>query len=245
MAQLLLLTGLIFAAALLYSSVGHAGASGYLAAMALCGVAPSVMRPSALLLNILVATITTIQYYRAGRFAWSLFWPFAIASAPLAFVGGMFPLSGTTYRSLVGAVLLGGAVRLALPASATPASAVIRRAPLALTLACGAALGLLSGLTGTGGGIFLSPLLLFAGWAEPQECAGVSAAFILANSVAGLAGVTARVPGLPAEVGLWAAAAGIGGLAGATLGSRRLGKAMLRRLLAVVLVIAGLKLLLT
>src|SRR6185503_13842233 len=145
----LLIAALIFIVAVLYSTVGHAGASGYLAAMALFGVAPAVMKPTALTLNIIVAIVGTIRFYRAGFFSWRIFWPFAIASIPAAFVGGW----------------------LTLPASIW-----------------GAAIGLLSGLTGVGGGIFLSPLLLVMGWAKTKETSGVSVTFILVNSIAGIIG---------------------------------------------------------
>ena len=240
-----LLCLLIFAAALLYSSVGHAGASGYLAAMALCGVAPAVMKPSALVLNVLVATIATVQFYRAGRFSFSLLWPFAVASVPLAFVGGALTLPGTFYKPAVGLVLLFAAYRLLQVPREVDANPETKPVPLPWALVSGAGIGLLSGLTGTGGGIFLSPLLLFMGWAETRESAGVSAAFILVNSIAGLAGLLTKPVALPESVPLWAVAAVAGGLLGSGLGSRHLRSHTLRRLLSAVLVVAGLKLMLT
>lgn len=236
-----LLTLLILAAAMLYSSVGHAGASGYLAAMALLSVEPAVMKPTALSLNILVASITTYQFVRAGCFSWPLFWPFAVASVPAAYLGGAIILPGEYYRPLVGAVLLFAAVRL-LFAKPPAADAKIKAPHLLLCLVAGAGIGLLSGLTGTGGGIFLSPLLLFMGWAETKQTSGVSAAFILVNSVAGLAGLIARWQPLPSAIPVWALAAVAGGLVGSYYGSRRLQSVVLRRLLALVLVVAGLKL---
>ena len=240
-----LLPALIFAAALLYSSVGHAGASGYLAAMALCGVAPAVMKPSALALNILVATIATARFYRAGCFAWGRYWPFALGSIPLAFLGGGVALPGRWYQVAVGLVLLVAASRLWRAPRARSRSAAVKAVPVPAALVSGGGIGLLSGLTGTGGGIFLSPLLLFMGWAETRESAGVSAAFILVNSVAGLAGHLAGLSVLPGTIPYWAAAAVAGGIVGSGLGARRLGNATLRRLLAIVLVVAGLKLILT
>ncbi len=236
---------LIFGAALLYSSVGHAGASGYLAAMALCGVAPAVMKPSALVLNVLVAAIATVQFYRAGRFSFPLFWPFAVASVPLAFVGGALTLPGIFYRPAVGLVLLFAAYRLLCVPREADEKPETKAVPLYSALASGAGIGLLSGLTGTGGGIFLSPLLLFMGWAETRESAGVSAAFILVNSIAGLAGLLTGLVVLPRAVPLWAVAAVSGGLLGSGLGSRYLKSHVLRRLLAAVLVVAGAKLILT
>lgn len=240
-----LLCLLIFAAALLYSSVGHAGASGYLAAMALCGIAPALMKPSALVLNVLVATIATVQFYRAGRFSFSLLWPFAVASVPLAFLGGALTLPGIYYKPAVGLVLLFAAYRLVGGPRVVDANLETKPVPLPSALVSGAGIGLLSGLTGTGGGIFLSPLLLFMGWAETKESAGVSAAFILVNSMAGLAGLLTGFVTLPGTVPLWAAAAVAGGLIGSSLGSRYLASITLKRLLAAVLVVAGVKLILT
>lgn len=247
MESVLLLTVLVFAAAILYSSVGHAGASGYLAAMALVGVAPETMKPAALALNILVASIATVRYYRAGYFYWSAFWPFVIGSVPLAFVGGAITLPHHLYQPAVGLVLLYAAYRL-FGATTKKAGPIRERGvdvPVAPAVASGGAIGLLSGLTGTGGGIFLSPLLLFTGWAGTRPTSGASAAFILANSVAGLAGNLASVQNLPAELPYLAVAAGLGGLIGSELGSRRLGNVGIRRALAAVLVVAGLKLILT
>jgi uncharacterized membrane protein YfcA len=241
-----LLAFLIVAAALLYSSVGHAGASAYLAAMALVGLAPEVMKPTALVLNILVAVIGTIRFSQAGAFSWATLWPFLLGSMPLAFVGGAVQLPGVLYKPLVGLVLLYAAVRLLWSTWARQgvSTEVVLAPPLLPAVVLGSGIGLLSGLIGVGGGIFLTPLLLFRRWAETRRAAGVSAAFILLNSLAGLAGNVASVRFLPGEIPVWAAAAGAGGLVGSGLGSRRLGTATLRRLLAVVLVIAGLKLIL-
>lgn len=231
----------IFAMALLYSSVGHAGASGYLAAMALFGVSALVMKPAALTLNILVATIATVQFYRSGSFSWKIFLPFAVASVPLAFIGGMMTLPTTVYKYVVGLVLLFAAYRLFRYAQATAVNS-LRQLPVYLALLFGGLIGLLSGLTGVGGGIFLSPLLLFMRWAEMRETAGVSAAFILVNSIAGLLGNYASTWVLPSVVFVWGVAAVAGGLIGSELGRRHLARNTMRRLLAVVLVIAGLKL---
>jgi uncharacterized protein len=241
--QAVLLAGMIFIAAVLYSSVGHAGASGYLAAMALVGLAPEVMKPSALLLNVLVGILATVRYYRAGCFSWRLFWPFALCAIPLAFLGGAVTLPGMLYKQLVGLVLLFAAVRLFQYTLVRRSVAEEVRPPrLAVALPLGAGLGLLAGLTGTGGGIFLSPLLLLGRWAKTREASGVAAAFVLTNSVAGLAGQWQKLSLIPPAAGGWAAAAIAGGLIGTELGCRRLDTAWLRRLLAVVLVIAGIKL---
>jgi uncharacterized membrane protein YfcA len=242
--EVLLLAGCILVASLLYSSVGHGGASGYLAAMALFGLAPGVMRPTALVLNLLVAAIATVQFARAGHFSWRLFWPFAAGSVPFAFVGGTITLPTPIYKQVLGVVLLFAAYRLFLSPK-TGADATARRMPIALAILIGCVIGLLSGLTGVGGGIFLSPLLLVGGWAPPKPTAAVSAAFIWVNSASGLLGQFASVHSLPAVAALWAVAAATGGAIGAGYGSRRLAGLTLRRLLAAVLVVAGFKMLLT
>jgi uncharacterized membrane protein YfcA len=238
------LAALVLGVALLYSSVGHGGASGYLAVMALLGVAPAVMRPTALALNILVAGLGAWHFARAGYFSWRLFWPFAATSIPLAAVGGALALPDPLYKRVVGAVLLVAAFHLFRTAARAHHPGA-RPPSWWLALAVGAGLGLLSGLTGVGGGIFLSPLLLAVGWAGARETAAVSAAFILVNSMAGLAGFAAargEPPG--AEIAILAIAAGAGGWAGSRLGSRRLARPTIRRLLALVLVLAGIKFLL-
>ncbi|WP_438950796.1 sulfite exporter TauE/SafE family protein [Porticoccus sp.] len=192
----IILTVVILLAAMLYAAVGHAGASGYLAAMALAGVSPAVMKPAALSLNILVALIATTKYYRVGAFSWPLFWPLVLTSIPFAFIGGSVTLDAEIYKPLVGIVLVYAACRAFLWAD-TRSSLAIRSPRKVLLMAVGAALGLLSGLTGVGGGIFLSPLLLFLRWAEVRVISGTAAAFILVNSIAGLLGVISRVPELP------------------------------------------------
>lgn len=239
-----MLAAAIFVMAALYSSVGHAGASGYLAAMALAGLAPAVMKPTALTLNILVALVAASRFYRAGYFSWRIFLPFAASSIPFAFVGGALQLPGSVYQKLVGLALLFAAFRLWMHAAAR-AEAGAKPVPLPAAVALGALIGLLSGITGVGGGIFLSPVLLLAGWAETRQASGVAAAFILVNSVAGLAGHLASVRMVPDSIYLWGAAALAGGLIGTELGRRRLATVTLRRVLSVVLVVAGLKMLLT
>lgn len=239
----LLLLGAIFLAALLYSMVGHGGGSAYLAVMALAGVAAAEMKPAALVLNILVAGIATLRFVRAGAFSWRLYWPFALAAAPAAYLGGRLSLPEIYYRPVVGLVLLFAAWRLyAGSRAAAQREALAAAPPLRVALPLGAALGLLSGLTGVGGGVFLSPLLLLCGWGAAREVAGVSAAFILGNSATGLAGHLSRGLILPAPLPWWLLAAGIGGALGSWIGARRLPPPVLRRVLAGVLVLAGLKL---
>lgn len=242
MDQILILAALFLAAAVLYGMVGHAGASAYLAAMGLVGLAPEVMKPTALTLNILVAGIVTYRFARAGFVRPTSALPFLIGSVPAAFIGGAITLPGEIYRPLVGAVLLFAAVRFGLTA-ARPADERPTDAPLALAIVSGAVIGLLAGLTGTGGGIFLTPLLIAAGWAGTRFAAGTSVIFILANSVAGLAGNIGAVGNIPSAIPLWLLAVAVGGAIGSELGSRRLPAPWVRRALAAVLVVAGLKLL--
>jgi uncharacterized membrane protein YfcA len=239
--QILLLAVLFLAAAILYGSVGHAGASGYLAAMALVGIAPSVMKPTALVLNILVSTIVTVRFARAGYVRPLAILPFLIGSVPAAFLGGALTLPANIYRPIVGGVLLVAAARFGITAG-RPSEEFPPRAPWPAGVASGAGIGLLAGLTGTGGGIFLTPLLLTAGWAGTRFAAGASAAFILANSIAGLAGNLGSVGHVPSAIPLWLGVVAVGGILGSELGSRRLPAPGFRRALAAVLVIAGLKL---
>jgi len=230
----------IFVVAVLYSSVGHGGASGYLAVMAFLAVAPGVTRPTALVLNLFVASIATVQFWRAGHFSWGLFWPFAAASIPFAFLGGMIKLPTGVYTILLGAVLLFAAFRLAW--SFTQEVPEVRRPNVWLALAIGAGIGLLSGLVGVGGGIFLTPVLLLMNWSETKTAAGVSALFIFVNSAAGLAGNYSQVSVLPASSLTWIGAAIAGGVIGSLLGAKKFESLMLRRVLAGVLLMAALKL---
>jgi len=232
----------ILVVAFLYSSVGHAGASGYIAVMSLAGMTPEVIKPTALTLNIVVASIASYHFYRAGHFSWRLFWPFAVLAIPFAFLGGYLNLSNKGFGILVGCVLLFSALRFLLPKAHEREA---HAPPLKAALPVGAGLGLLSGLTGTGGGIFLTPLLLFMRWATTKQAAGVSAVFILANSTSGLAGNYASTAYLPSFVLALAACAIVGGSVGSYCGSRRFDHLLIKRLLAVVLLIAGTKLILT
>ena len=240
--QLYILTAGIFVVALLYSSVGHAGASGYIAVLSLANLAPAAIKPTALVLNILVASVAAWQFRRAGHFSWSLFWPFAILAIPFAFLGGYLNLPAQVFKILVGVILLYSAARFFLqPTESKDISPPSRSAAMPL----GAGIGLLSGLTGTGGGIFLTPLLLTMRWATTRQAAGVSALFILVNSAAGLLGNLSSAQRIPAFTLPLAVAALIGGAIGSHLGSKRLPIPAIKRLLAVVLLIAGLKLIMT
>jgi uncharacterized protein len=243
--QLTLLTLAILVVAFLYSSVGHAGASGYIAVMSLFGLSQAVIKPTALTLNILVASIGTWQFYRAGYFSWRLFWPFAVLAAPLAFLGGYQSLPTPVFKIVVGVVLIFSAARF-LWKPAEDATAHEPSRPVAITW--GAGFGLLADLTGTGGGIFLTPLLLFMRWAQVKTAAAVSAMFILINSLAGLLGNLISPKGVeefPSFAYIIAVAAVIGGTAGSYLGSKHFDHTTIKRLLAVVLLIAGGKLIFT
>lgn len=230
------------AVAWLYASVGHAGASGYIAVLTLFGMTPTEIKPLVLLLNVLVASIAAIQFYRAGHFEWKLFWPFALLAVPMAFFGGAMQLPADGFKKLLGVVLGCSAIWLIR----TPASNETPQSPpLGAALSAGAGIGLLSGLTGTGGGIFLTPLLLFMGWAKTKTASAISALFILLNSLSGLAGVWSAGGTIPPSFWKLAIAVVIGGFAGATLGSFRLPVKSARGLLAIVMGIAAYKLLAT
>ncbi len=234
---------LIFVAALLYSSVGHGGASGYLAVMALMSVAPETMRPAALTLNVLVSSIAVYKFYRVKAFSWALLLPIIAASIPFAFIGGLIDLPPYIYKPIIGIVLIVAAWQIFHRAKQVPRD--VKQQPAKFFLfGMGAGLGLLSGLTGVGGGIFLSPILILMNWAETKVISGVAAAFIFVNSIAGLAGVLTKPVDFPPGLILWGVAAVAGGLIGAEYGSRRLGNPTIRQLLALVLVVAGIKMLL-
>ena len=235
----LLACGMLLAS-FVYASVGHGGASAYLAAMALAGLAPAEMRPIALALNILVSSLASWKFWRAGHFRWRLFWPFAAVSIPFAYLGGAITLPTTIYKVVVGVVLLYAAWQLWRSARAGAEMRPVREPPIALALAIGAVLGLLSGLTGVGGGIFLSPLLLMLGWAGTKQTSATSAPFILVNSIAGLAaGLISGSAGLPAMTWVLGGVVLVGGWLGAEYGSRRFTNPVVRRFLAAVLAVAG------
>lgn len=231
----------VFLVALLYASVGHAGASGYIAVMALFSVAPAVIKPTALMLNILVASIASWQFWRAGHFSWALFWPFALLALPLAFLGGWLDLPAPGLKLALGMVLLFSAANFLL----RPAADLATRPPSRpVALGTGGALGFLAGVTGTGGGIFLTPLLLHLRWSPTRTAAAVSALFILGNSAAGLAGNISAAQSVPLLALPLAVAVVAGGALGAYYGSRRFPHETVRRCLAAVLTIAGGKLVL-
>lgn len=231
----------MFLAAALYSSVGHAGASAYLALMGLFGLSAAVMRPTALVLNILVASLTVVRFWRAGLVRLRTVWPFLAGALPMAFLGGAIQLGSHIYRPLVGLVLLVAAIRLIWPRPIR-ASAPWTDPPVWLAIPAGAGIGLLAGLTGTGGGLFLSPLILFLAWSETRAASGAAAVFILCVSAAGLAGNIASVRALPEALPLYAGAVVLGAMVGTHLGIDRFAPQAILRALGVVLVIAAAKL---
>lgn len=243
-----LLALLIFLAAALYSTVGHAGASGYIAAMAVVGVAPAVMKPTALTLNILVASLATFRLWRAGLINVRALLPLVIVSVPCAFIGGAVQLPVEAYRIAVGVVLAAAGLRLLIDPhekATQKGGSGEAKIPLPAALVGGAGIGLLSGLTGTGGGIFLSPLLLLLGWAGARQTAGMAAPFILVNSVSGLAGNILSLRALPEELPIYAGAALVGALIGTQLVIRWLPVRLLQGLLGAVLLVAATKLIFT
>lgn len=234
---------LLFLVALLYASVGHGGGSGYLALMALYGVAPEVMKPTALLLNLFVSLTGFIQYYRANHFKLNIFWPLALASIPLSFVGGLISLDEQVYKRILGILLLFPIYRLLF--FRNPVLSELKPSKMGLSLLVGAIIGLLSGMIGIGGGIILSPVLLLLKWTDQKQTAAISALFIFVNSLAGLAGQMTKGVDFTPNMYLYVLVAFVGGLIGAYLGAKRVGQNVLKNLLAVVLIIAVYKLLLT
>jgi hypothetical protein len=234
---------LLLMVAFLYASVGHGGASGYLALMAFFSFAPETMRPTALLLNVFVSLIAFIQYYRSGYFQWKLFWPFAIASIPAAFIGGMIKVDEGIYKKILAVLLLISIVKLiGFNVQAEP---VKNKQNLITSLFIGLVIGLFSGMIGIGGGIILSPLILLLHWANMKQTAAVSALFILVNSMAGLTGLFIKGINFTTTMGFLLMIAFAGGMTGAYLGARKFNTVKLKYLLSVVLVIAAVKLFFT
>ncbi len=229
-----LLALLLALVAFAYAMVGHGGASGYLAMLTLLGYSTAVVKPSALLLNLLVSSIAFAQFARAGHFRWKLFWPFAVGSVPAAWLGARIDLDPLWYQRVLGALLLFAVARLWWSPRATESAAPAIDIPLAIAL--GIVLGLVSGMIGIGGGIILSPLILLVRWAA------TSALFILVNSASGLLSLNMSGAVFNGELLGWSVAALIGGIIGAWIGSRRMPAMRLRQALGVVLLFAAAKL---
>jgi uncharacterized membrane protein YfcA len=237
----LVLFGVLLAVvAFLYSSVGHGGASGYLALMAIFSFPISVMKPSALVLNLFVSGISFFFYYRKNFFKLKLFYPFAISSVPAAFLGGMIPLENNYYKLLLGIVLILAALRLFGFFNSKETSNSEINIPLAVAIGFG--VGLLSGMLGIGGGVILSPILLLLGWASLKETAAISSLFIFVNSVAGLSGFFMNENRFPTETFYLVPIAVFGGMLGAYYGSGFFSNKVLKYVLATVILLASVKL---
>ena len=234
---------LLFIVALLYASVGHGGASGYLALMAIYGFAPEVMKPSALMLNLFVSLTSFIMFYKGGHFKWKLFLPFALASIPFSFLGGTITLDAAIYKKVLGVLLLFPVARFFFYPNTDDAD--LKSSNFVISLLIGAIIGFLSGLIGIGGGIILSPVLLLLNWTNQKQTAAISALFIFVNSIAGLAGQLSKGIHIDNTVFGFIAIAFIGGLGGAWLGSLKLNQTYLKYTLAIVLLMASVKLILS
>lgn len=241
--ELLKILPLIFLIAVLYSSVGHGGASGYLALMSLLGVSSLYMRSSALILNLFVSAIAFFQFYKAGFFKWKLFYPFALTSVPMAFIGANIALNPYWYNRILGMFLIIAALRLTGVFNLRT-SDKLKELPVYAGLLIGSVLGLVSGMIGIGGGIILSPIILFFGWGCMKETAAVSALFIFVNSVSGLMGLGTSGLNLSSSFTWWILAALAGGITGSVWGSRFAKNVILKNVLALVIIIAAVKLIL-
>ncbi len=234
---------LLFVIALLYASVGHGGASGYLALMAIFSMAPDVMKPTALLLNLFVSLTAFIQFYRGGHFKWKIFLPLAIASVPFAFAGGLIAIDAAVYKKVLGIVLLIPIVRFLFFRNIRADE--LQKSNTGLSVLIGSVIGFLSGLIGIGGGIILSPILLLLKWTDQKQTAAISALFIFVNSMAGLSGQLTIGIQFSKEMMWYVLIAFVGGILGAYLGALKFNQQVLKYSLAFVLILAVYKLLFT
>jgi uncharacterized protein len=242
LSEIIIIAALAFLVALIYSSVGHGGASGYLAVLSFFAVPRDQMASGALCLNLLVAGLAFYSFYKTGYFSWKLTWPFVLTSIPAAFLGGLVKIPPALYDGLLAAALIFAGIRLILNVE-NKTESIYRLPPLWVLLPIGGAIGFLSGIVGVGGGIFLSPLLILFRWANPKQTAAASAFFIFVNSASGLWGRCLRGGfQMPSDMLVLLFAAFLGGLAGSTIGARRFSNLWLKRTLAVVLWVAVVKL---
>ena len=243
MDSLILFYLLLFLVAFFYATVGHGGASGYLALMAIFSVAPEVMKPTALLLNLFVSLVSFIQFYRGGHFNLRLFLPFAIASVPMAYVGGLITIDTEAYKKILGVLLLIPIVRFLFFGNIKVEE--IKKSNIPLSIVIGGIIGFLSGLIGIGGGILLSPVILLLKWADMKRTAAISALFIFVNSLSGLAGQLSKGIHFSPDMYAYVGVAFAGGICGAYFGSLKFNQTILKYVLALVLAVAAYKLLFT
>ena len=234
---------LLFIVAMLYSSVGHGGASGYLALMAIYAFTPDVMKPTALILNLFVSLTSFIQFYRGEHFKWKIFLPFALASIPMAFLGGLLLLDASVYKKILGCLLFIPVIRFLFFANVPDNE--LKKTNVFLSVLIGCLIGFLSGLIGIGGGIILSPILLLLKWTNQKQTAAISALFIFVNSLSGLAGQLTKGINISQDMISYVSVAFLGGLCGAYLGALKFNQSILKNTLAVVLMMAGWKLIFT
>ncbi|ULQ52743.1 sulfite exporter TauE/SafE family protein [Flavihumibacter fluvii] len=234
---------LLFTVAFLYASVGHGGASGYLALMAIYGFAPEVMKPTALLLNLFVSLTSFIQFYRGKHFNWKIFFPLALASIPMAFVGGLINIDAIVYKKILGILLLIPIIRFIFFRNTEVVD--LKSPNFAISLLFGGLIGLLSGMIGIGGGIILSPVLILLKWTNQKQTAAISALFIFVNSLSGLFGQLTKGIHFSSDMILMVLIAFSGGLIGAWLGSQKFKQEVLKFILASALSVAAFKLLFT
>jgi len=234
---------LIFIVAFLYAMVGHGGASGYLALMAIFNMTPALMKPTALLLNLFVSLTAFIQFYRNGHFKWKIFLPFALASIPLSFLGGMITLDGNIYKKILGIFLIFPIIRFLFYRNYTDEE--LKENNIIGSIAIGGSIGFVSGLIGIGGGIILSPILLLLRWTNQKQTAAISAMFIFVNSLSGLIGQITKGISLNVSMFEFVGIAFVGGLLGSWLGAFKFNQQFLKYALAIVLAFASYKLLFT
>lgn len=235
----IIIYALFLLVAFLYASVGHGGASGYLALMALLGYSAAVMKPTALLLNILVSLVAFLSFYRARHFRPTLLWPLIAASIPFAYLGSVLPISENIYKKVLGVVLLLSVIRMVLGTAEKP----LAKAPKWYVLfVIGAVIGLVSGMIGMGGGILLSPILLLMNWSNQKQTAAISAIFIFLNSAAGIVGQMQTGFILAPQTTGVVFFVITGGWVGAYIGAEKLKSTSMKYILAIVLILAGIKL---
>jgi len=243
-ADIILACSLFFIIAILYSSVGHAGSSGYLALMALLSFAPETIKPTSLVLNIIVASIASVKYLKEGCYDKKILLPFILSSIPMAFLGGYITLNPKYFKLVAGLFLIVAATLLVVREYSKSKESEIRKMPLPFGLGIGAVIGIISGLIGVGGGIFLSPIIISLNWTTVKKASGIAAMFILCNSVAGLSGHLAGLNKVDHYIIYWIPAVVLGGLLGSHLGTVKLNTKVIIACLFLVLLTAGLKFLL-